>query len=1087
MADNDGNEIDAKLEELSEALLFTEPDDMTALGDLRSRLLDIAERTKDPQRREPELAAQAASKLLEAVLGEKSPDPSASLDVVGRLISVLQAIFRDGRAIDEVEFPEELSIERHDKTPQAATAQAPAAQEAAPQEGAAQDAAIEEGPAREAVGAPLTLPAYVDEAIMSDFLGRQGGVLEEMDSQILELERSGSSETFAEFRRLIHTLKGESGMLGLTGVEKLCHATEDALDSYPIDKLIDSLFGVKDWCAAAFEAYEEGHHPVLDASALLARLKSPDEGALVALDIASHLDSLSVAFDGVASTNMTALAAIHTVLEQLAEWCKGKGLPQGEATATAMTDTVTDMILEELDDPEGALAALRATAVSFRAALLDDGSLDENALVGAPQGETPSEAPEDAQASGAAAPPKETPVAKSVSFASEDKELVAEFVNEANEHLEAAEVHLLTLETSPRDEDAINAVFRGFHTIKGVAGFMALADVQSLAHEAETLLDKVRKDEIALEGPVIDIVFEAVDSLKNLIANVSTALTTGDPLAPEPSLPPLLARIQATASGQAGPEVVEDSSITYGRREDDEHVPLGDILVERRAASRETVDGALKQQAEPLQTPKLGEVLVDSCAITRVALDQALESQKEGTAEGKIGEVLVASGATTQGEVKAALDRQKEPPTTSKLGEILVRSGEVPAQEVARALREQKTEVRQGIRVKESVKVDAERLDGLVDMIGELVIAESMVSMSPELTDGMSQDLGRHVNQLTKITRELQEMGTTLRMVPVRATFQKMARLVRDLAKKSGKKVDFSMTGEETELDKSLVDKIGDPLVHMVRNAVDHGLEATTEDRIEAGKSPAGHVELRAFHRGGNIYVEIEDDGRGLDREAILAKARERGLIGEDDVLEDREVWNLIFEAGFSTAKTVTDVSGRGVGMDVVRRNIQELRGHVEIRSEQGKGSVFSLRLPLTLAIIDGMVIRCGSQRFVIPTLSVQRLISPEDADFKSAFQKGEMLMVQGNLVPLFFLDRLFDISDSTEDRSQKVVIVVENEQDQVALMVDEVLGQQQTVIKPLGETFGRRSGVVGAAIMPDGLVGLILDVGGLIALAHEG
>ncbi len=391
------------------------------------------------------------------------------------------------------------------------------------------------------------------------------------------------------------------------------------------------------------------------------------------------------------------------------------------------------------------------------------------------------------------------------------------------------------------------------------------------------------------------------------------------------------------------------------------------------------------------------------------------------------------------------------------------------------------------MQVREAVKVDAERLDRLVDTIGELVIAESMVSHSEELRDGLSNKLGQHLGQLDKITRELQEMATSLRMVPVRSTFQKMARLARDLAKRSGKRVEFVMSGEDTELDKTLVDRIGDPLVHMVRNAVDHGLEASLTERRKAGKPETGRVELRAFHRGGNIHIEIEDDGRGLDREAILAKGLERGLVREGDSLSDREVFNLIFQPGFSTAKTITDVSGRGVGMDVVKRDIEALRGQVEIQSRLSKGSVFSLRLPLTLAIIDGMVVRAGTERYIIPTLSIVRCIRPKPHDLSTVLKRGQMLSLHGRLIPVFRLADLFRIEDAPPSPAEGVVVVVEEDLRQVGLFADELLGQQQIVIKTLGQSMQGVASISGGAIMPDGRVGLILDIGGLVRLAGSG
>jgi len=348
----------------------------------------------------------------------------------------------------------------------------------------------------------------------------------------------------------------------------------------------------------------------------------------------------------------------------------------------------------------------------------------------------------------------------------------------------------------------------------------------------------------------------------------------------------------------------------------------------------------------------------------------------------------------------------------------------------------------------------------------------------------MSVKLAKDLDHLDKISRELQEIGMSLRMVPVRPVFQKMARLVRDLAKKTGRKVEFVMSGEDTELDKNVVDKIGDPLVHMVRNAVDHGLETSAEERLAAGKDAVGRIELRAFHKGGNICIEIEDDGRGLPRDKILAKAIERGLVREGETLSDREIHNLIFEPGFSTAKQVTDISGRGVGMDVVRRNIEELRGTCEIMSEPGKGSRFQIKLPLTLAIIEGMVISCGGEHYIVPTLSVVRLVRPAEEDLSHVFDRGEMLAYEDQHLPLFRLGRLFDVPAET-DPQKAVVVVVEDEGKKIGLLADDLLGQQSIVIKSLGEAMQDTDGVAGGAIMSNGNVALILDVAGLIRVAH--
>ena len=603
-----------------------------------------------------------------------------------------------------------------------------------------------------------------------------------------------------------------------------------------------------------------------------------------------------------------------------------------------------------------------------------------------------------------------------------DVELVGEFIPEAREHLESADMQLLTLETEPRNEDAINALFRAFHTIKGVAGSLGLGAIESLAHTAENLLDLVRKGERCFDAAAIDVSFDSVDVLKALIDHLEESLAAGTAPTSDDRVPDLVQRIQAVIDQQEPEHRIEKPE---------------------------------NAEAGPTQTSRLGEILVESGKMTEEAIEKTLKNQQ------------------AQGHQR-------------KLGEMLVESGQVKAKDIGQALRSQRTASSQKVEIKETVKVDADRLDQLVTTIGELVIAESMVSQSSELRAVQSTGLQSRLSQLNKITRELQEMGMALRMVPLRATFQRMARLVRDLGKKSGKKVNFAIAGEDTELDKSVVDRIGDPLVHLVRNAVDHGLEETPADRVAAGKDETGQVELKAFHKEGKIHIEINDDGRGLDKEAILEKARERGVIGAEDQLRDRDIYNLIFQPGFSTAKQVSEVSGRGVGMDVVKRNIEELRGQVDIRTETGKGSTFTIILPLTLAIIDGMVVRVGNEQYIIPTLSIETSIRPEPDDISSVLKRGEMLMVQGEMLPLFRLSELFNIGQATHDPTEGIVVVLRDDLTRAGLLIDELLGQQQVVIKTLGETMENIPGVSGGAIMPNGHVGLILDIGGIVKLAHH-
>jgi two-component system, chemotaxis family, sensor kinase CheA len=362
------------------------------------------------------------------------------------------------------------------------------------------------------------------------------------------------------------------------------------------------------------------------------------------------------------------------------------------------------------------------------------------------------------------------------------------------------------------------------------------------------------------------------------------------------------------------------------------------------------------------------------------------------------------------------------------------------------------------------------------------VIAESMIHRH---LGELGNDVAREAAQLNKITRNLQQLSLSLRMVPLRGTFQKMARLVRDVAKKVDKPVDFQCYGEDTELDKTVVDQIGDPLVHMIRNSVDHGIESPSE-RLEKGKPAHGTVTLRAFHRGGNIYIEIEDDGRGLDPRKILAKGREKGLVSPEAQLTDAEILDLIFTPGFSTAEQLTDLSGRGVGMDVVRRNVEAMRGSIELRSTLGRGTCFMLRLPLTLAIIDGMVVRVGQQRYVIPTLSIVELLRPRADDVLTICERGEYLNVRDQQIVMLRADELLESAEARVEVDQGIVVLVEAVGTTAGLLVDEVLGQQQAVIKKLGGRLDEQLGLSGGAIMPDGTVGLILDIQGLLQL-HNG
>jgi two-component system chemotaxis sensor kinase CheA len=378
------------------------------------------------------------------------------------------------------------------------------------------------------------------------------------------------------------------------------------------------------------------------------------------------------------------------------------------------------------------------------------------------------------------------------------------------------------------------------------------------------------------------------------------------------------------------------------------------------------------------------------------------------------------------------------------------------------------------------VKLDTTKLDNLVDIVGELVIAQSMVVHNPDVQNIKSLQLIRCLRQLSRITTDLQRNAMSLRMVPMRAMFHKMRRLVRDLSVQQQKQVQLVLEGEETELDRNIVEKLSDPLVHMIRNAVDHGLERPA-DRVAAGKSDCGSIRLSASHQRGGIVIRIQDDGRGLDRERILATAVDRGLVKASANLTESEIFSLIFLPGFSTVEKITELSGRGVGMDVVRRNIESLRGKIEIRSLAGRGTTFSILLPLTLAIIEGLLVGVGNDRYIIPTLSVRESFKPQPGTVSAIREEGEVISVRGRQTPLLRLGRYLGTPSRAVNPEDGIIVVVESGDSARGLLVDELIGKQEVVIKSLGETFAKQNILAGGAVLGDGWVGLILDVDTLV------
>ncbi len=490
------------------------------------------------------------------------------------------------------------------------------------------------------------------------------------------------------------------------------------------------------------------------------------------------------------------------------------------------------------------------------------------------------------------------------------------------------------------------------------------------------------------------------------------------------------------------------------------------------AHSIEDILDGCRKQAITL-TAALTDVVLESIDLLKDLLEDAQRQVATGAVasrdvSGFLARVRDAAEGRTMDSTEPETE-QKETPGYARDGQSSSDSGAGP-----RATRHQS-----------HVRVDTGKLDTLVNVVGELVITQTQVAQNPEVSASSSQKLGKDISQLMKISNDLQEISMSLRMVPIRATFERMARMVRDLARKCGKEIVFAMHGEDTELDKNVVEEIMDPLTHMVRNAVDHGIESAAERRA-AGKPEQGKILLQAYHRGGHIVIELRDNGKGIDRDRVLQKAVDRGLVEPDQELTDREVHDLIFHPGLSTADKVSDISGRGVGMDVVRRNIEKLRGKVEVDSEPGSGSVFSINLPLTLAIIDGMVIGVGEERYILPLTSIVSSLRPLPEQVSTLLDKGEMIRVQDELFPLVRLHERFGVRALQEDPCKALVVLIEAEGERCCLLVDELLGLQQVVIKGLSEQLRQDPCLSGCAILGDGKVGLILDANGLVARTRK-
>ena len=702
------------------------------------------------------------------------------------------------------------------------------------------------------------------------------------------------------------------------------------------------------------------------------------------------------------------------------------------------------------------------------------------------------------------------------------------FFEEAQELLRQMEEILLAFEAGTQDGEAVNGLFRAAHTIKGSAGLFGFDAVVGFTHVVESVLDRLRSGAIDVGGELVGLLLDSGDHIGTLVAAAAAdnppdeaAQARGSALTarlkaflPRPAETPLAREIlpepePALAVSGGGPLGGADTwhlSLRFGADVlrmgmdplafirylttlgdivhletlcealpspedfDPEACYLGFEIDLRSAAARQEIEAVFEFVQDDAQIRILPP---HSRVEDYIALIAQLPEDPV-----RLGEILVAGGALTQRELELALKAQAQAPEAGgrRLGEILSASGAVPAPVVQAALEKQKRVEEKRAADARSVKVPADKLDQLIDLVGELVIAGAGTQLLANRA--RIGELAESAAQVTRLVEEVRDAALRLRMVQIGEVFGRFPRVVRDVSRELGKDIELKMSGAETELDKSMVERLGDPLMHLMRNAMDHGLE-TAEERVARGKPPRGTVSLAASHESGSIVIEVRDDGRGLDRERILRKAWEKGLIAENQTPTDAEIDQLIMHPGFSTAEQVTNLSGRGVGMDVVKSSIAALRGSIEIHSRPGEGTCMRICLPLTLAIIDGFLVGVGGAHFVLPLEMVVECIELPDGN---GAEDRDYLNLRGQVLPFLRLRDLFEVPQPAPRRQN--VVVVQYGGRQAGLTVDSLMGECQTVIKPLGVLFERLRGISGSTILASGEVGLILDVPQLIQLA---
>jgi len=666
------------------------------------------------------------------------------------------------------------------------------------------------------------------------------------------------------------------------------------------------------------------------------------------------------------------------------------------------------------------------------------------------------------------------------------------FIEEASEIIEKLDIDIINFEDDPTDKELLNELFRGVHTLKGSANSFGFSRLGEFVHHFEDALDYYRSCDDEITSHIIDVFLEAVDIIKEVLeieideteelpSQYNTCLT---------NIKELLGAKQEEKNVSAELDLASEfeNDDTSNSSDSADIEKLKAELIEKeslykivlkvdddvyfRGFDHSKLFKLLSKEGQIIESywdmseiPNIEEFNPETSYIKSVSIYFASKSEEDTIRE--IFEYL----DDDEYSFEKLYTSVKEPPKTIDKEDI--KFGR-------RAEDTIKTPAKKGRRKSDAhsyVKIDTNKLDELFDSIGELVIAQNFLSENKDIQTIKNENITKTINILSKTTRLIQNRVMSLRMVPIHDTFEKMKRVVRDASKKVGKEISLIVEGAETEIDKTMIDSLSDPLIHMIRNAIDHGIEDEAKDREALRKSSVGTVKLSAYHKGGKIAIEISDDGRGINRDKVLQKAIERGLVKEDEELSDSQIFGLIMQAGFSTADVISDISGRGVGLDVVRSSIEKLKGKVEISSKVGYGSTFTILLPLTLAIIDGMLVQSENDTYIIPTLSVIESFIPSENIVHSFKDEGEFVDLRGEMIPIIRLNELLETGESRPNIWESTLVCIESEKGKFAILIDDLIGRQQVVIKPLGHALSNIKEFSGSAVMGNGEIALILNI----------